>query len=410
MQNPQAPQSRSLRSDAAGYIPELDSLRVLAVLSVMSLHWLPMNNPINKLQGEAVWGVYLFFVLSGFLITRILVRCRENIGRDGITAGFSLRQFYARRFLRIFPIYYFVVIVAAAMNVNGVRASLPWHVVYLSNFYFAFVKHGLVKVGPSGLFWTLSVEEQFYLLWPFAILLLPVKKIIPFVIAAVVIGTACHSWALVVDSEPLKILTPACVGFLASGALVAVCESSLCGSAEMRAKLLRIYLGISAGLAVATVAVKFGPHFSSRVGVQKALIHAFVALMFAWGVARASEGVGGWLGKILRFGPAVYLGRISYGLYVYHLFVKWSLDWVVPHTARYVRTSISEPILTNFGVRFLVTVAVASLSWFLLEKPLNDLKRYFPYSRKGRSLLLEERGIPLPATIAGGPEISAGGR
>src|SRR5580700_2271175 len=136
MQNPQASQSRSPRSDAAGYIPELDSLRVLAVLSVMSLHWLPMNNPINKLQGEAVWGVYLFFVLSGFLITRILVRCRENIGRDGITAGFSLRQFYARRFLRIFPIYYFVVIVAAAMNVNGVRASLPWHVVYLSNFYF----------------------------------------------------------------------------------------------------------------------------------------------------------------------------------------------------------------------------------------------------------------------------------
>ena len=89
MQNPQALQSRPLRSDAAGYIPELDSLRVLAVLSVMSLHWLPMNNPINKLQGEAVWGVYLFFVLSGFLITRILVRCRENIGRDGITAGFS---------------------------------------------------------------------------------------------------------------------------------------------------------------------------------------------------------------------------------------------------------------------------------------------------------------------------------
>ncbi len=410
MQNPPANQTRSLRGDAAGYIPELDSFRVLAVLSVMSLHWLPMNSWINRMQGEAVWGVYLFFVLSGFLITRILIRCRENIGREGVTAGFSLRQFYARRFLRIFPIYYFVLLVAGALNVTGVRASLPWHVVYLSNFYFAICRHGLVGVGPSGLFWTLSVEEQFYLLWPFAILLLPVRKIVPFVVAAVVIGTACHSWALIVDSEPLKILTPACVGFLASGALVAVCESSLCGSEQKRAKLLRIYLAISAAMVVATVAVKLGPDFSHRVGVQKSLVHAFVALMFAWAVAVASKGVGGPVGKVLRFGPAVYLGKISYGLYVYHLFIKWTLQWFEPYLGRYVSLGTSEAILRNFFVRFLTTVAVASLSWFLLEKPLNDLKRFFPYSRKARSLQLEERGIPLPATIASGPDISAGGR
>src|SRR5205823_6156166 len=115
------------------YVPELDTFRTVAILAVMCTHWLSPQMWVNR--RVLVWGnfgVYLFFVLSGFLITRILIRCRENVELHKTTVGYSIRQFYVRRFLRIFPLYYFVLFVAAALNAPGVRDALPWHAAYLS--------------------------------------------------------------------------------------------------------------------------------------------------------------------------------------------------------------------------------------------------------------------------------------
>lgn len=373
---------KPIRERGVGYVPELDTFRTIAILLVMCAHWLAPGARINRLQQWGNFGVYLFFVLSGFLITRILMRCREDTERGEVTVGYSIRQFYARRFLRIFPLYYFVLFVATVLNAPGVRAGLPWHAAYLSNVYF--MKRGAFG-GPASLFWTLAVEEQFYLLWPFAILLLPLRAIFPFVAGTFVVGTMLHAWALMTHSFGLALMTPAVVNFLAAGSLVAVCESTIPAVARItRAHLLRAFLLLGAALAGIALVVALLPIFAHKVEFEKVILQTAASVLFACMIARTAEGVSGPLGAALRFRPMVFLGKISYGLYVYHQFIQFGLVWVKPRLAPLVGEKTAAWLTTSFAARFGVTVAVASLSWFLLEKPLNDLKRHFPYSRKSR--------------------------
>ncbi|HSV15678.1 MAG TPA: acyltransferase [Tepidisphaeraceae bacterium] len=382
------------RERAVGYIPELDTFRTVAILLVMSLHWLPERSWINRIQTGGDFGVYLFFVLSGFLITRILMRCREDAERGISSRGFALRQFYARRFLRIFPAYYLLLLVGVALNSPGLRAGFAWHAAYLSNVYFY---HRRAFGGPASLFWTLSVEEQFYLLWPLAILFIPRRAIQPFVVATLVLGTILHGAARLMHPWA-GILTPACMNFLAAGALIAVCESNLCGGAAKRERLLRLFAVLSGALALAAIVLWFVPSVPKKLDWERVVIQTGASFAFAWSIARAADGVGGALGIVLRFAPLVYLGRISYGLYIYQQFVVHWLNWLPPRVARHAGGgSAITAFASTFTARFLATVALASLSWFLYEKPLNDLKRFFPYARKPRPLALEERGVPLPA-------------
>jgi peptidoglycan/LPS O-acetylase OafA/YrhL len=391
---------KPIRERGIGYVPELDTFRTIAILLVMCAHWLLPGAPINRVLQWGNFGVYLFFVLSGFLITRILVRCREDIEAARATIGFSIRQFYIRRFLRIFPLYYFVLFVAAALNAPGVRDALPWHVAYLSNAYF--MKQGTFG-GPASLFWSLSVEEQFYLLWPLAILILPLRAITPLVVGTFLLGTAIHAWTLLHDSW-WKVMTPAVMNFLAAGALVAVCESKLppLSSLFSRAMLLRIFLVLGCVLAVVFLLATQLPKFDNKVPWEKAILHTGASMLFAWMIARTADGVSGPIGAVLRFAPLVYLGKISYGLYVYHQFINVGLKWLDPHLSARIGDVPASWLTASFAARFFVTVAVASASWFLMEKPLNDLKRYFPYSRKPRSLALEERGVPIPSAATNG--------
>jgi peptidoglycan/LPS O-acetylase OafA/YrhL len=369
------------RGDSAGYVPELDTYRTLAILLVMCLHWLPDKCWINRIQSAGNLGVYLFFVLSGFLITRILMRCRENSQSGKSTRAFSLRQFYIRRFLRIFPLYYLVLAITAIAAVPGVRHALIWHAAYLSNLFYSLRLHrGMGFDGPASHLWTLSVEEQFYLFWPLAILLLPRRTLIPFVVGAVLIGTVIHGTARIADSTAWSLTTPACLNFLATGALVAVCESPACGSQMARERLLRIYLVLT-GVIIAGCAVLWLVPFKNitlKLNIERALCQTMASVLFAWIIAKTAEGISGPFGRILRFGPAVYLGRISYGLYIYHQFVRWALEQHWPALLDRPGNS-SANIAAIFAVRFLATVSIASISWFAFERPINDLKRFFPY-------------------------------
>src|SRR5262249_20351356 len=120
------------RPRGAGHLPQLDGLRALAVLAVVAHHTMPgVRDQLDP--GPA--GVRLFFVLSGFLSTGILLRARADAEAAG--GGFArvLGAFYARRFLRIFPVYYAALLAAAVLGLPLVRESLPWHLTYLSNHY-----------------------------------------------------------------------------------------------------------------------------------------------------------------------------------------------------------------------------------------------------------------------------------
>ena len=284
---------------------QLDSLRALAVTSVLIHRFWPTCVLEQAGTGIGHLGVRLFFVLSGYLITGILLRCRSSMEAGQSDAATNLRRFYIRRFLRIFPPYYALLALMVIRNFPGVRDTLWWHAGYASNFLFAL--EGDWKPGDTSHFWSLAVEEQFYLVWPFLILLVPRSRLVAVVIAITV-------------SSPLFRL----IGFVA--------------------------------------------------GVNETV----VVLALACLVAKTAEGFGGLTGRLLSLRPLQYVGKISYGIYLYHVFVLqafWKL-LSVAHLPPLDKGPVLFLIVTS------VTVAMAALSWKFLEEPLNGLKRYFPYELK----------------------------
>jgi peptidoglycan/LPS O-acetylase OafA/YrhL len=165
------------------YMPQLDGLRALAVALVAYSHWIPLK--YQTFFGFGIAGVQLFFVLSGFLITGILLRCRELPERRN-----ALRSFYARRFLRIFPLYYATLAACYVLGVNSARSSIFWHLAYLSNFYF-FNLGGWE--GPLSHFWSLAVEEQFYLIWPAIVLFVPQRYLAASIVGLWLSGVASRA-------------------------------------------------------------------------------------------------------------------------------------------------------------------------------------------------------------------------
>jgi len=140
------------------YLPQLDAIRAIAVLFVMVFHFIPGVDRYAPLRSI---GVRLFFVLSGFLITGILTASRDR------PTGLALRTFYARRFLRIVRLCYFALFVAFVFNISVVRSTLGWHLAYLTNVLI--YARGAWR-GAVSHFWSLAVEEQFYLVWPWLML------------------------------------------------------------------------------------------------------------------------------------------------------------------------------------------------------------------------------------------------
>ncbi len=368
------------RRPGLAYVPEFDAFRAAAILSVLCVHWLPAQGLVNRLQEQVSNGVQLFFVLSGFLITRILLQSRQAMDDGSTTLHWSLRQFYARRALRIFPIYYLALVGGAVLALPGVRKGFWWHATYLSNAYY-YRMHGFDR-GPALVFWSLSVEEQFYLLWPLAILLLPRRRMIPFVVAVAVLGSIWRGTSMWLDSDPMigGILTPTCANFLAFGALIAIVDHPTFGSNRDARRTRWMFALAIAALVAADVAL-FALHGPRHARAMRIVNQTAAAMGYALLFARSARGLPGWIGSALRFPPLTFLGRISYGLYVYHLLVTALLGRFVGHFGYPKLNQLAE----TFGVRFAATVLVATASWYLFERPLNNLKRLFPYARSARA-------------------------
>jgi peptidoglycan/LPS O-acetylase OafA/YrhL len=324
---------------------QLDGLRAIAVSLVFVNHlWLP-----TSYLGQL--GVRLFFVLSGFLITGILLEAK-----DSARISESLKTFYARRFLRIFPLYYMVLAVLAITNAPRVREFLPWHVLYATNILIARI--GDWSILGTDHFWSLAVEEQFYLLWPFVILLTPrsmlrntMITLIAGSVAFRLLGRFVFHWGY----TPTHVLLFGCVDALALGALLA--HESEAG----RDRIQRVGMFFIPVLA-AVIALTFADWGTKIVWT----FFEFSAAICSAALIRAAlRGIPGIWGRFLSNPAVAYIGVISYGLYVYHM----------P-----IRTYVTA---NSMAVIFL-SLLIASLSWFIYEKPINDLKRYFPYKRVSR--------------------------
>lgn len=385
-----------------GHRPQLDALRCFAVIAVLITHfWQPPYKGVLGAVNPGFLGVRLFFVLSGFLITGILLGCRDTSERGEHSRLLFVRRFYARRFLRIFPIYYLIVFVALLIGIPLARHDWPWLVTYTSNFYVA-LRHESVHY--FGHFWTLAVEEQFYIVWPWLVLFAPRRWLGAILLGAIALapvyrdvvfrqfGTVDGGWGTL----PLASLDT-----LGAGALLAIAFQR----AHFQDMVHRILRRVILPLGLGTYLVLY---WLASWRAEERLLIAFNEIAYAmiccWLIASAARGIGGRTGRLLGFRPIVYLGQISYGIYAYHMF----MPWVLGKAFRRLGWSFPPPGPLRFVLAGLATVLVAMASWHLFERPINNLKRLFPYgTRRGRQLDARTRheGSAQPATHESQPDL-----
>lgn len=342
------------------YMPHLDGLRAFAVVAVMARHWLPERWQFG-LPLET--GVQLFFVLSGFLITGILLDGRAGVGLR--CNARVIRNFYVRRFLRIFPLYYLVVGLALWFGVPHLRETVWWHLGYASNFCF----YWHAGYGTSiGHFWSLAVEEQFYLVWPFVILLVPAWRLWGVVLLLCLVGPLYrYAGGLWSGLGHFAVGTPGSFDSLALGAGLA-----------LGLRLRPAWFGwwvrwrwVLAWVAVAGfVVVDQWGAVSWAVGQGLSLF--LISVLYVVLIHDGSLGFRGVVGRLFDLRVVRYVGKISYGLYVLHNFAGLV-------TMPLLR---AFPLLGNVPgsvlvINALLTFAAAALSWHFYESRMNALKHRF---------------------------------
>jgi peptidoglycan/LPS O-acetylase OafA/YrhL len=347
------------------YMKQLDGLRAFAVVFTMITHYTLLQGSLMGYIPFGQMGVRLFFVLSGFLITGILLRTRAE---DQL--GAALRIFYCRRFLRIFPVYYVTLLVTALVNIRPVRQTFFWHLAYLSNFYFAW---RVPPASPVTHFWSLAVEEQFYLIWPGLMLFLPRRHLLKVIIAAVFIGPLTRFIGLLIHFDPAGIGPFSFFDTLGMGAILAYLWDRDLGNPVAALAFSRIALWI--GLPAYTVLMVAQNMAPNSIGVNVWYDFA-LAFLFVWLVSRAAYSFSGPVGALLEWKPINYLGKISYGVYVLHAF----MPVVLFYGLRWTHLSIDNQ-LARFLVLSAMSIAAAAVSWHFLERPINNLKRYFEYDQ-----------------------------
>lgn len=389
------------------HYPRLDGLRGIAIAAVMLFHFTPTGDASNPLLlafrsvARVGWaGVDLFFVLSGFLITGILLDTRAAPRRWA--------TFYARRALRIFPLYYAALaglaILFAVRPEGGVPGVgwLVWCATYVSNLADV-TPHAPAFPGATLHFWSLAIEEQFYLVWPFVVWRATPARLLrlsgALVLAAVVVRLGVR---VAVSPEAAYRFTFARMDALVIGAVLAVWRRDPVSWARARRLAGRAGgMAVAAGIALVAVfttrhsAAHADPRLAHDLGMQ-AVGYTLIAVAAAAAVVRAADGPAtGWLAR----GPLPWLGRYAYGLYVYH-WIVWTLvlpvlfrrGWIGPTPEDAPGRGTVVTLVAGPAVSIVCAVA----SYHLFEAPFLRLKRFFPSASPAPS-----GGAADPATPAG---------
>ena len=338
---------------------QFDGLRTWAVAAVAFSHWASdfvFGFPFGP------FGVHLFFCLSGFLITGILLDIRDTASSRHVAMR-SVFNFYMRRGLRLYPAYTLLLVGAVVAGIPTVRDDFLWHATYLSNFLFYYTKSW---PGPISHFWSLAVEEQFYLVWPVIILLTARWALLSVLVVSAVFSIFFRVILMSRGLGFVDILMPSCVDSLALGAMGVVLVR---GQSWQRWKT---YVNSLLWLGPVWLVwhYTFGRSLMGWI-IGRSLMSLFLIAI----VLGAYKGFGGLLGRLLSFRAVIYLGQISYGLYLFHNFA--------PSILRLVESRLQlDNWLWFLPVRIAlcsaITVGCAAVSWHLIELPVNRLKRRFP--------------------------------
>lgn len=344
------------------HIPALDGVRAIAILMVMIFHFFQ-----GSVQTNAVWkavekatalgqtGVDLFFVLSGFLITGILL--------DSCRRKHALKTFYLRRTFRIFPLYYGYLIVAfLLLPLLHLAAPIAWtnqwwFWLYCQNIQDTFLKN--FKMFGPGHFWSLAVEEHFYLVWPFIVMRLPLRHLRHMLLALLALALVVRA-VMVVAGYPVYYFTLCRIDTLAVGALLSVL-SRQGNFLQAAGQWLRKYILWVLAILAPCYAVFTGTA-DPVVQVVKFSLFAFLcAAVLVLAITAPREEMPA---RILGSSVASAMAKGSYAMYVFH-----------PAIFDLLRTQFPAlPPITALPVAFLATFAAAWLSWRLLENPCLKLR------------------------------------
>jgi peptidoglycan/LPS O-acetylase OafA/YrhL len=373
------------------HVPALDGVRGLAILLVLYHHL--VSAVFHGLPLFGWTGVDLFFVLSGFLITGILY--------DAKGGPSYFKNFYMRRVLRIFPLYYGVLIAVlivipfavehlgplhrailgrrpgALDELHVLQGRQGWLWLYGQNFAMGVLGKPFFLFNH---FWSLAVEEHFYLVWPFLIYLCTRRAAIVMCVVVIVLALALRLAAVAAGSPlDLYVLTPCRMDALAIGALLALLAR---GPAGLR-PLVRPAAVVTVAIAAAVVGwivwkgtldehadwVVEGPGFT----LLALMFGGFLVLSLAADPNRAA-------GRAVAHPVLRFLGRYSYGIYVFHWPIMVALNLAVPSVRLKERFGVAGGIAHVLAAATL-SIGVAFLSWHLYEKHWLRLKRYFDYRK-----------------------------
>jgi peptidoglycan/LPS O-acetylase OafA/YrhL len=351
-------------------LPQLDGLRGLAIASILVYHFsqIAFGGALGFLNAL---GTELFFCLSGFLVTRTLLLTRVGERMTGYEKRRVLRRFYLRRGLRILPLYFSIVAVACTVALPGVppaREVIGWLLTYTVNIDLCL--NGPGALGALSHFWSLSVIEQFYLAWPWFVLFAKRKWLVPGAAAMLAMAPLYRWYGSTHGFGPNEIyyFTLSCADSIGAGALLAILRVNSSSEGELEWTLRKVAL--PTGLVV-SLAIFFGPTLRLPDTFEAGWFGLAHALVFVWLIHFASKGFGGKAGALLGWKPVEFLGRISYATYLFHGLVAFAVNTFLfgfPGLSNGA-IALASPLL---GIP--LTLVLASVSWLLLEKPINQLR------------------------------------
>lgn len=365
----------------SNYIPALDGLRAIAVLLVVLGHYagtlkIPTtileNHLVYRFLASAAIGVDLFFVISGFLITSLLLEVRA---RDG-----SMKSFWMRRILRIAPLFIFylvfLVVLPHIADVEFLKLSsfsaIEWIGIfaYLANIVFLF--HGKVSQ-EYVILWSLSIEEQFYLTWPFLIKTLEFKDLRRFIVLAISLAFAfrfgSYLYSPKVDAHYFLLFCR--MDGLLFGALIAFFRTY--GEFEIARRWIARWGWLFAVLMLLYL-LQEKPYYQEIKGAfYIGYFYFVVALSWAIIVLHAIEAPV-WTERILANRVARYIGKISYGLYIWHPIVGKVTDYHLDGFG-----FEEEAYATRMTIMLSLSFVAATLSFYTIETGFLKLKKHFPY-------------------------------
>ncbi|GJD86188.1 acyltransferase family protein [Methylobacterium haplocladii] len=362
-----ATKSRSLRlapfEATGGFIPSLNGLRAISIIIVF------LSHTVNNKLFPGGFGVRVFFLISGFLIARLLyVEWQQK-------SSISLRSFYIRRFVRLYPLV--IIYTAVILLIFAWRApdQIVWQepasaLLYYANYYYSYLSQigGTSGSMPFGTFWSLSVEEHFYIFFPVMFVLLqgdPRRMVAAsFALIVICLFLRCAVATIYPQLLPTHVFyfeTQYQIDSIAVGVALA----SLCEYDEGRSFLKSLFSRPAIVLAVAMLVAGFAirsEFFRETVRytiVSSALFILLVNILFADGFSRIQS--------VLNIPIMDWIGRLSYSIYIWHFAVRSMLSFGPDH------------IWWNVALWTSVTLGVSAASYYFIERPISGMRHHFSY-------------------------------